>query len=704
MKAPAGNRRLPTDAGFGLALLLLLAAAFLLWNIEATPLSSLRQAQFDNFQRLMPRAGGEAPVIVVGIDESSLAAHGQWPWPRTRLAQLYGKIAHDQPLAVGWDIFFVEPDRYDPAALSRELPGLPARDLAMLPDPDKVFARSLEAAPAVLAIVGLKNPQPGARLPLRPLPSLAGSEQAARFAPNFVTAIASRPPLETAAAGEGLINSQPDEPKDTQRGILRRVQSLAFVDNQPQLSLPLEMLRQALGESGRVVPEFDDHGMRGLKIGDYRLPTQANGDILLHFASIHSHKYLSAADVLAGKYPPGTFTDNFVLVALVSAGLQDNVLTPLGETVPGVDIHAQVIESLFADKALQRPWWMPRLELAALLAGGILLLLVVPVLRARFALLPYALLAGLLYAAGYFAFANGGWLFDGLTPALLLAPGFIVLLGRTLVLADAERRRAERELQVNREIAARDAGELDAARRIQMGLLPDPQQVFANENRFAVGALLEPARAVGGDFYDLFRHNDGRICFCIGDVSGKGVPASLFMAMSKTLTNTLTRRNGDLGAAVSDVECELSRENPEYLFVTAFVCLLDVDSGKLEYVCAGHDAPLLLRAGELSSLPTETAGPPLCALGDFPYLSASVRLEAGDRLCLFTDGVSEASDGKALFGHQRLAAALLAQQGKSPTESVSGLRDEVRRFEAGEPPADDLTLLVFDYRPNLNAG
>jgi len=696
-------------AGRGLALpgLLLAAAAGALLEPDATPLSSLRQVQFDHYQRVMPRPRPDEPVIIVGIDSASLQQYGQWPWSRRLIARLSAKILAGHPLALGIDIVFAEADRDSPALLGERLPGLPRQTLAALPDPDAELARVLASGPTVLACVGVANVLPGARQPEKPLPLRDDEIATWQGISRFPAAIVSRIPLEQAAAGTGLINASPDSRGSvSERGVLRRVPTLALVGEQAYLSLPLEMLRQALGPAGQVTPEFDSHGMRALRIGDYRLPTRASGELLLHYGKASSNYYLSAADVLAGTYPPEFFAARFVIIGFNSTGLQDSIITPLGEIVPGVDIHAQIIESALSGNALQRPWWLPGLELLVLLAGGLLLLVAVPRLQARFAVLAYAGLAALLTGTGYLAFFAGHWLFAGSSLALLLGPMFIALLGNTLVAADARRRQAEGELQQSREAAAHVAGELDAARRIQMGLLPDPQRRFAQEKRFSVAARLEPARAVGGDYYDCFMLDAKRLCLTIGDVSGKGVPASLFMAISKTLTGTLTRREADLGRAVRELEQELNRENGEFLFVTAFVGIFDADEGELEFVCAGHDAPLLLRNGEVSRIETAAhGGPPLCASEAFPYCSDRVSLLPGDLLCLFTDGITEASDGHAMFGTERLVATLRSQAGNGAAQTALALRDAVRTFESGQAPADDLTLLVLHYngRP-LSAG
>ncbi|MFZ2974569.1 MAG: CHASE2 domain-containing protein [Ferribacterium limneticum] len=700
MRHPAGLLLAAIQAGRGraLPLLLLTVGALVLNGIERTPLLNVREALFDQYQRQMPRARVNEPVIVVGIDSQSLVKHGQWPWSRDLVAQLVRKVHAGKPLALGIDIVFAERDRYSPEILSARFSDLPLDALAALPDPDRELASALSGHPTALAVVGLGKALPGSTQPARPLPEFnpgAGLEQ---HLPQYAGALASRPLIEKSAAGEGLINASPGLLQaNSERGVLRQVPTVGSINQLPFLSLPLEMVRLALG-GGAVVPESGPQGMTAIRIGDYRLPTQANGEVLLHFGRASSNYYLSAADVLAGVHPPHIFDDRFVIIGFNSTGLQDRIITPLGESLPGIDIHAQVIESLLSGQALQRPVWMSHLETATLLLGGLLLMATIPVLRPRFAVISFTALGLLLIASGYLAFFGGRWLFDGVSQVLLLAPAFILLLGNTLVVADGRRRDAELQLQRSREDAARVAGELDAARRIQMGLLPDPATVFPAERRFSIAALLEPAAAVGGDYYDCFMLDDQRLCVAIGDVSGKGVPASLFMAISKTLTGVLTRRQADLGLAVRELECELNRENGEYLFVTAFIAVLDLTSGDMEYVCAGHDAPILQRAGQLSRVDTSViAGPPLCAAGDYPYLAGLMQLLPGDRICLFTDGVTEASNGLEMFGLGRLQSAIEDCAEAELRITATTLRDAVRRFEAGQPPADDLTLLLMQW-------
>src|SRR5262249_45121388 len=158
-------------------------------------------------------------------------------------------------------------------------------------------------------------------------------------------------------------------------------------------------------------------------------------------------------------------------------------------------------------------------------------------------------------------------------------------------------------------------------------------------------ALLEPAKEVGGDLYDAFMLDEDHFFFIVGDVVGKGVPASLFMALSKTLCKSLAlRERAPLAALITAMNQEIARDNPGALFVTAIAGILDVRTGEMELCSAGHEAPILLRSSVAPYALTVTGGPPLCVLEDFAYPADLIRLQSGDLLLMMTDGVTEAQD------------------------------------------------------------
>jgi serine phosphatase RsbU (regulator of sigma subunit) len=269
---------------------------------------------------------------------------------------------------------------------------------------------------------------------------------------------------------------------------------------------------------------------------------------------------------------------------------------------------------------------------------------------------------------------------------------FSVLLAATLAESDRQRR-------VLREAAARSAGELAAAYRIQMGLLPDLAALTRVLPSVQIAALLEPARTVGGDFFDCLQLDASRVFFVVGDVSGKGMPAAVFMALCKATIKAAAARGGDLGGAMTRAGAEISRENPEQLFVTAFAGVLDVRSGMLECCNAGHEPPYVLTAdGALERLPN-AGGPPLCTLDGFEYVTAYRELGALDSLMVLSDGVTEAMNARnTLYGSHQLELALkFARRGAAPAEVLGAVRDDVRRFVGDALASDDLTLLVLRW-------
>jgi adenylate cyclase len=368
----------------------------------------------------------------------------------------------------------------------------------------------------------------------------------------------------------------------------------------------------------------------------------------------------------------------------------------------GSEIQAQLLENLLEGTLLQRPRWAPALEAAVLLVLGGLLLWATPRWRPHHAVL---LLLGCVAVPLLLALAAFHWdqmLFDAMTPGLSLLLFFSVLLVLTLADATQQGRALRKLVRAQRLEGARLSGELQAAQRVQTATLPRAETLRADP-RLELDAALQPAREVGGDLYDFFMLDERRLFLLIGDVAGKGLSASIFMAVSKALYKSAMLRtpDADIGAIMVVANGEVSRDNPGNLFVTTFAAILDLDSGELRYCNAGHDNPYRLHESyEAPRRIDDGDGPPLCAIPDYDYRGAGCRLLPGELLCLITDGVTEAqtADGR-LYGTERLQQRLLELQRRhaGARELVESLQTDVAAFAAGAEAADDLTILALRW-------
>ena len=677
----------------------MLLAGLLLGLLLPPPgLGLLRAAVFDTYQSLHPRVPRQAPVVIVAIDEESLREYGQWPWPRSWLARIVGAVAAARPAAIGIAILMPEPDRLSPARLPEMMAGIDAdtaRRLSRLRGNDTVLAEAIRGRPVVLGIAGVESREPEpptTAVRHAPVRSIGGDP--APFLRRFEAALRSVDEIDHAALAHGLTSV------DLERGVVRRIPLLARVADGLVPALGLEMLR--VGEGGPpITVRVSAAGIQMIEVGAFAVSTEPDGSAWVHYTRHDPDRFVSAADVLAAQADASLFQGRLVLIGVTALGLSDHLATPVGEHMSGVEIHAQLLENLVEGSLLSRPRFVRWIEIGWLLVGGLLLIVLVPRLPARVSVGLLAALVAAMAGFGLLLYLRIGVLLDAATPSVALAVLFSMLLVVTLTETQTQRRALRRQVEQQREAAARLAGELEAARRIQMGTLPRAATAFPGETRFDLYAMLEPAREVGGDLYDFFLLDADHLFFLIGDVSGKGLPGSLFMAISKALyKSTALRRHGQVAVMMREADAEISRDNTEGLFVTVLAGILDARTGELEYCSAGHEPPLLLpRGGRPLQRLVEGGGPPLCAVDGFPYVPATRRLEPGDTLCLITDGVTEAAgpDGQ-LYGRERLEA-LLGGLGTAASAAEVGeaIRRDVAAFTGGTEPSDDMAVLILRY-------
>ncbi|HXK12067.1 MAG TPA: fused response regulator/phosphatase [Vicinamibacteria bacterium] len=252
--------------------------------------------------------------------------------------------------------------------------------------------------------------------------------------------------------------------------------------------------------------------------------------------------------------------------------------------------------------------------------------------------------------------------------------------------ADAVREAAERDLRI--------------AREIQMGILPADVPARVRGTGLDVHALLEPAQQVGGDLYEVLRLDDGRVMVAVGDVSGKGIPAALFMAVTMTLLRSMARQHAAPDEILRRVNDELLDQNPRQMFVTLQCLVFEPGGRRVSCASAGHHSAVLLSPGKPPRLVIQASGRVVGVLPANPIEAESLELQPGETLVLFTDGVSEAFDPRQeLFGEERLLAHLAKEPGGDAKETTLGVVAAVRRHAAGAKQSDDITVVSVRSAP-----
>ncbi|MBN9087121.1 MAG: adenylate/guanylate cyclase domain-containing protein [Reyranella sp.] len=444
-----------------LVALLVLLNALLLRIADPPVLNRLRDIAFDNYQRLKPRERpADIPVRIVDIDEAALAEYGQWPWPRTLLATLIEKLAEKGAAVIAFDVVFAEPDR---TSLGQMVKGLPddalSAELRLLaekaPDNDRIFAAAIKDA---TVITGFGFDAHGGSVPPRRFAGVAhntGEQNAksvsqliAQFIPQQTGAVKTIDVLESAAQGGGSVTTEVDSAIVREVPMLFRLAGQRDEDLFPALSI--ETLRVVQGASTYLVrwsgaQGFESFGARtgvgAIRVGNASIDTDAHGRVALYDTGHLAERFVSARDVLKGAVPAEKIDSHIVFVGTSAVGLKDLRNTPLQSSVPGVEIHAQIVEQILSQNFLERPDYADGAEFLYLAAIGLVFVILIPRLKAATMFLVAALFVAIGIAVPWLAFTRIHLLFDPIYPPVTLAA--IYITGSALSFMRAERDRRE---------------------------------------------------------------------------------------------------------------------------------------------------------------------------------------------------------------------------------------------------------------------
>ncbi len=722
----------PFWRALGAALPLIVAAAINFSSEAINTFYRIDARLFDQWQRLSSADEPSGEVIVVGIDGEAIQQKGRWPWNRDVLAELVGLIEAAEPRSITLDLLLTEPGPYAEVNLYRAFRQNAPEAVAMLPsDPDRELAETIAAAPIALAVAGataagidhLRDQTQCAD------PDLVYADDARAF---YVECLLFPLPIfEERARAPAVTYTRQDLD-----GVVRRASAFVgqpYLDDKGNVahlfltSMPVAALI-ACGDANPRCFAYDRDETFDLaslnRLSGYTLRlTRAEGpvpppasmtpslDLWLDYGAL-----LALAEAAPGSDPGPDSTvsaaalfqkaeteaarlrDKHVFVGLTRIGAIDRHTTPLAleSGSPGVLIQALAADNLIAGRVLSSPQWAKDLLTVFLIVLAALAL-------ARFLLssAPAMAAAGLLLVlapivVSWIAFESFGLLIGGGTPAIgaLLAVS-PVLYGRIAAI--------RRELADAREEQAATGARMDAARAIQLGSLPFSAD-FA-EIGFQTGALCRPAQEVGGDFFELFRLSDGRLFAAVGDVSGKGLEASLVTALSKSISGAVTDRvEGALGDAFREISREFIRQAPREWreekggFVTLVAARIDPETGEAEFACAGCAPPTVLSAsGEKKPVELPDVAP-LGWIEDARFETARMRLAPGDTVLMFTDGVTEAETPEGgLFGQAQAEDVAGAANAEGAASVVATLEAAVLAHQAGGAPTDDTTILAVTW-------
>jgi adenylate cyclase len=424
--------------GYARLICLVLLVGFAALRIaDPAPIEELRVRTFDTFQVIQARVKTARPVTIVDIDEKSLEKLGQWPWPRTNIADMVTNLTRLGAVVIAFDIVFAEADRLNPDAAAKTMRYLDEQTrskLRELPSNDQIFADAMRRSRVVLGETGLAQVAGkfDETLPVTGFAMLGEDPQPFLF--DFPGLLRNVHVLEEAAAGRGLFTI-----KVERDGIVRRVPMMMRAQGATMPSLSFEILRVATG-TPTIIIKSDRAGLKSVGVRGLEIPTDRNGQLWVHFARHDPSIYVSAADVIDGSVAQEKIAGKLVLIGTSAVGLNDIKTTPVSPAIPGVEIHAQVLEAALTKQILSQPPYGPLLEFGAALLLGILVIVFAPKFGPITLVAVGALLATLLLGASWYFYTQHLLLIDFTYPLLSTTAIYLTLIFASFVREQAQRR------------------------------------------------------------------------------------------------------------------------------------------------------------------------------------------------------------------------------------------------------------------------
>ena len=650
--------------------------------INPSFIKSISNLSFDLYQKVFTLEKKDTDVVIIDIDEDSLVKFGQFPWSRSVFAKILDQLNISNPKAIGFDIFFAEKDKQSPEEIIKSYNLIPSDmvDLQKLKSHDEVFAEKLKESKSIIAVLGSNVPSHSNYDRKAKAKFLSKGGDPKKFTYSYPYSIGSLESLEENVKGLGSISFL-----DQSDGIIRSLPLLVRFNEKLYPTMGLEMVRVG-SKQKNIYVELNEVGIKRISARPHKIKSDPNGIIWIKYKKSLKEQFISASKVYDGEFKKDFFENKYVLIGASAQGLFDLVKTPLGVTIPGVEVHANVIENILDQSYLLRNPNTYIFELLFSIIVALITFVLSQKIKPKYSLSIFFgnILAIIIIGFSIYKFRSE--LVDISYPIFIVTLTFLTGLyfrfieENKLALANLQK---EAKLLKERELAA----------GVQKSLFPDISK-FEN----FIYAKNVPARDVSGDYFDVVRSTPEEYFFTLADVSGKGIKAGMYMAKASSIFRTLTNLKYPIEKVVFGVNNELVEAKFKGMFVTAVFGKLNIKTGELVFINAGHESILTFDQNKNYEY-IKSEMPPI---GIVKYFTESMvksnTINMKDKtLVVYTDGVTEGylKNGEEL-GAEGVQKIINDMSEITPKTIVESIEKELNW--GAEKLRDDITCMAINIK------
>jgi CHASE2 domain-containing sensor protein len=611
-----------------LSFIFLFSLLIILRFINPSYIQSISNFSFDTYQKIFHYELKESPVVIIDVDENSLGQIGQFPWNRKIFADLIDQMVAAKPSTIVFDIFFSEEDKQNPTEIVKsykiDKESSLGKELLKLPNNDNLFLEKIKNNNIALPILG-QIEKPLKVVDRKPIVTfITKGTDPKNFIYKFPYNLSSLEKINEQAKGLGSISVVNDT-----GGIFRKAPLLINIQDQIFPSLAIEALRLHLKQKNILI-ETSASGVEAIKLRPYSISTNPNAMLWIKFKKPMKDQYVSAVDILNNKFDKKKLEGKILLIGSSAQGLFDFVGVSNGKVIPGVEVHANIIENIINNDYLHRDNYTFLIEMVMMIIGMLLAYFFAGNVKPKFSLFSYVFILIVITIVGFSFYKFKNQLIDISYPIFCVN---ILFFNRLYFRYVEENKIALVNFQ--KQLVLKQEREI--AGEVQKKLFPE-----IDENEKHIFARNIPARDVSGDYYDFTKINDHEFYFTLADVSGKGVKAGILMANAAAVFRSLTRLKMSVSSIAFNMNNQVADSSYQGMFITAVIGKANTQTKEVEFINLGHE-PIMIFDNNFKFDYIKSDFPPLGVMTmDDESFFATTKMNLNNKtLLVYTDGVTE---------------------------------------------------------------